>query len=196
MKILLVSEGASELAGALKTLVQRLGLNESEIEQKRVSDSKLHAHHGKGKGYFKRSLRWMLQAQKEGYDALILVIDHDDRAERKNELDEAQAYQATTIPRALGVAIKTFDAWMLADEVALTAILNRNIQRQPSAEELADPKSLIQQIAEEANWSDEIAVLYTQISERVDLTVLRQRCERGFGVFAQRVEGLCEQGLA
>jgi hypothetical protein len=57
MKVLLVSEGASELGGALKKLVERLGLIGHEIAQDRVSQQSIHAHHGKGRGYFKRSVR-------------------------------------------------------------------------------------------------------------------------------------------
>jgi hypothetical protein len=77
MRVLLVAEGASELAGALEALVRRLGLEDAEIAHDRVSSPNLHAHHGNGKGYFKRTIRWMFEAQKRGYDALILLIDQD-----------------------------------------------------------------------------------------------------------------------
>jgi len=100
MKVLLVGEGASELAGALETLVRRLGLAEAEIAQDRVSRRDLHAHHGKGRGYFKRAVRWMLEAQKRGHDALILVIDEDGHPERSQEFADAQQYTGTTIHRA------------------------------------------------------------------------------------------------
>jgi hypothetical protein len=83
-----------------------------------VSRKDIHAHHGKGQGYFKKALRWILEAERRGYDALVLVIDQDNTPERVQEINKAQNDQRVTLRRALGVAIRTFDAWMLADEQA------------------------------------------------------------------------------
>jgi hypothetical protein len=116
MKILLVGEGRHELAGALPALVQRFTSTDIQYDLDRVSRNDIHAHHGRGGGYFKKALRWIREAEKRGYDALILLIDEDNRPERTREIDDAQDHSTVTaLPRALGVAIRTFDAWMLAD---------------------------------------------------------------------------------
>jgi hypothetical protein len=47
MKVLLVSEGPSELNGALQNLVRRLGVTEGDIDIDRVSQRDVHAHHDK-----------------------------------------------------------------------------------------------------------------------------------------------------
>lgn len=43
-------------------------------------------------------------------------------------------------PRALGMAIRSFDAWMLADDGVLTLVLGKPIDTQPSPEKNRDPK--------------------------------------------------------
>jgi hypothetical protein len=190
MKILLVGEGASELAGALETLVRRLGLAEAEIDRDRVSNPAVHAHHGKGKGYFKRCIRWMLEAKKRGYDALILVIDQDGLLERTRELNESQESAVCTIQRALGVAIQTFDVWMLADEAALTKVIGTQISRQPNPEDISDPKNAINCLLNGNADAVSIAELYKRISSEIDLELLQSRYEKGFAVFARRVRVL------
>lgn len=190
MRILLVSEGPSELHGALQNLVRRLGMIEDDIEVDRVSQRSVHAHHGKGRGYFKRAVRWMLEAQKRGCDALILVIDQDGRPERTREIDEAQAYTGTPVLRALGVAIRTFDAWILADERALTGILETSVSRQPQPESILDPKGICRRLLHESECSMRLAEMYAATAEIADIAMLESRCPKGFAPFAQRVRGL------
>jgi hypothetical protein len=142
MKVLLVSEGRHELAGSLETLVRRLSPHKVEVDYNKISQGGIHTHHGKGEGYYKRAVRWLLEARKRGFEAIVLVIDEDGQAERVKEIAEAQQYAGTEFPRAFGVAIRTFDAWMLADEQALTSVLGRPIQRQPAPETVKNPKQV------------------------------------------------------
>jgi Domain of unknown function (DUF4276) len=190
MKVLLVGEGPSELGGALEILVRRLGLTDAEFDTDRVSQKHLHAHHGKGQGYFKRAVRWMLEANKRGYDALILVIDEDGCAERTREFSEAQQFRGTSIRRALGVAIRTFDAWLLADEKALTAVLQLAISRQPDPESIAEPKRACIELLNSSDESIRPLEMYAAIAELVDIGILQSRCRRGFAIFADRVRKL------
>ncbi len=192
MKVLLVGEGASELAGALKAFVNRMGISEHEIEQDKVSRRDIHAHHGKGKGYYKRAIRWMREAQKNGYDAIILLIDQDDRPERVKEFAAAQEYLSVPIRRALGVATRTFDAWMLADEKALTTVLEYQVSRQTDPEKLADPKRVCTDLLENSPQDMSPAKMYAAIANIVDISVLEARCSKGFGPFAQRVRELSQ----
>jgi hypothetical protein len=190
MKILLVGEGPSELNGALQNLVRRLGVTGGDIEIDRVSQRDVHAHHGKGRGYFKRAIRWMLEARKRGCGALILVIDQDGRTERTREIDDAQQYEGTSVYRALGVAIRTFDAWMLADEKALTNVLGVAVSRQREPERIVDPKSVCRDLLSDSDWSLRQAEMYAAITAAVDIDVLEARCPAGFAPFAQRVREL------
>jgi hypothetical protein len=190
MKILLVSEGPSELNGALQNLIVQLGVKGDDIEVARVSQRDIRAHHGRGRGYFKRAVRWMLEAQKRGYDAIILVIDQDGLPERMREINDAQEFGGTSIYRALGVAIRTFDAWMLADEKALTTVLGTAVSRQPEPEGIVDPKEICGELLERSACSLRQTEMYAAIAEVVDIAVLEKRCPKGFASFAQRVRAL------
>ena len=191
MKVLLVSEGKHELAGALETLVRRLfSPREIEIDHDKVSIADVHAYHGKGQGYTKRAIRWLLDARKRGYDAIVLVIDEDGQTERVREIAEAQKHEGFEFQRAFGVAIRTFDAWMLADEQALTAVLGCQIQCQPAPESEKDPKQACKDLRDAGEADISQTEMYVRIAERVNLLLLEQRCPRGFAPFADRVRRL------
>lgn len=190
MKVLLVSEGKHELTVSLETLVRRLSPHELEIDHDKVSQGGVHAYHGKGRGYYKRAIRWLLEARKRGYDGIVLVIDEDGQAERVKEIADAQNYASSELPRALGVAIRTFDAWMLADEQSLTAVLGCKIQRQPEPEGVKDPKRACKDLRDACEADLSQTQMYVRIAELVELSLLEQRCPRGFAPFAERVRQL------
>jgi hypothetical protein len=80
MRALIVSEGTHEQGrenceGALSILVRRLLDRATDIRQEKVSDRKVRVHlqPGKTPGYQKRALAWMNFAEKEGFDAVVLV---------------------------------------------------------------------------------------------------------------------------
>lgn len=190
MKVLLVSEGKHELTGSLETLVRRLSPRELEIHLADVHWNDIHTHRGKGQGFYKRAIRWLLEARKRGHDAVVLVIDEDGQAERIKDVANAQNYAGNEFPRAFGVAIRTFDAWMLADEQALTAALGCLIQRQPAPEDVKDPKQACKVLRDESEADISQTQMYVRIAELVELSLLEQRCPRGFAPFADRVRRL------
>lgn len=90
----------------------------------------------------------------------------------------------------MGTAIRSFDAWMLADEQCLTRALNRAdhpVCRQPDPEEITEPKRACTDLC---NDGMALADLYTNIAATINLDALRNRCPRGFAPFAARVCGL------
>ena len=192
MKVLLVAEGQHELgdgtaAGALEVLVRRLsGGQVLQIDRRKVSDPSLRAFHGTGQGFYKRALRWLLHAAGEGYDALVLVVDHDGHDVRLRQIDDAQDSGLTPLPRALGVAVRTFDAWMLADERALSIVLGRPIARQTDPESIAWPKERCTELRNSADSDLGLAALYAAVATQADPTILERRCPRGFAPFAFR----------
>ncbi len=197
MRILIVSEGAHELGddnleGALVVLSRRL-LGENVIfNRDRVKSPRVRVHlqPGKGDGYEKRALGWIRLAEREGYDAIILVIDQDGKRERKQQFDRAQDDLRLPLPRALGVAIKTFDAWMLADEQALSAVLGTHIDLSPNPESEDDPKSRCESLRNEARSQLSPRAMYAEIAKRTDMEKLEARCPNGFAPFAGRVRAL------
>jgi hypothetical protein len=192
MKVLLVGEGAHELSGALEQLVQRVSAKPLDCTRARVQDNSIHAHHGKGRGYFKKTVRWILEARERGFDALVLVIDQDSRTERNEELRQAQEENSVTrgIARAVGVAIRTFDAWMLADELAAGQVLACNVSPQQAPETIGMPKEVCRGLLTASGREIGLSQMYAEIAAVARIDLLEQRCPRGFGTFALRVRAL------
>jgi hypothetical protein len=92
MRVLVVSEGIHERAGALENLLEKLGGNRDYFESDPVSNNKIHIFHGKGQGYFKKAVSWLKEAEKRNVDALILLIDEDSQKERRKQIEKAQDY--------------------------------------------------------------------------------------------------------
>lgn len=188
MRVLVVSEGEHELGGALNALVQRTAGKQFEFEAKTVRDPDLRSHHGKGDGFFKKAVRAMIFAEKQNYEGLIFVVDEDNDPDRRRQIAEAQLYIRVAIPRALGIAVKTFDAWMLADEHALRIVLGHIVQRQPDPEAIRDGKSFCRKLCETHRFEGKLAELYSRIAENAQIAVLEERCPKGFGVFQNEFE--------
>ncbi len=194
MRVLLVSEGAHEGSGALQHLVRRALPRMTSCEWRQVKDSRLRVHHGKGTRLLKRAVSWIRQARHEGFDALVLVIDHDGDDQRITDLDGAQEEFRITggMPRALGVAIRSFDAWMLADEAALSQVLGYPVPRQADPEGIRDPKLSYRQLRDRASIELRQRDLYADIASQVDLQRVAERCPQGFAVFISRLQKLAD----
>jgi hypothetical protein len=190
MRVLVVSEGEHEQSGALENLLKRLGGQNATFDVDRVSNNRIHALHGKGDGYFKRAVRWLLEAQKRGAEALVFLIDEDGRKERVTQIRNAQVSTLSALPRALGVAIRMFDAWMLADEGALTEVLGYQVNRQPDPETIRDPKTACQDLLGKSSAGLAQREMYAQVAGRASLDILSERCPGGFAPFATNVRAI------
>ncbi len=195
MKVLLVAEGPHEMGkgeegGALEILIRRLHQGIIQCDLDRVSRKDIHTYHGKGGGYFKRAMGWLLYAKEKEYDALILVIDQDKYPERVQEFTDAQNNNMVSLRRALGVAIRTFDAWMLADEQALTRVLSYVIPRQRNPEEIRGGKGVCAQLLEQSKINMSQSDLYSTVAREADIDTMKERCPQGFAPFAERVSDL------
>jgi len=192
MKVLLVSEGVHEEAGALEAFVRCVAPRIQSCTWDCSSRNDIVTRKGKGQGFFKRAVRWMLHARKQGFDALVLVIDQDRRRESSRELDEAQneITQTGKFPRALGIAIRSFDAWILADEKALTSVLGYDVNRPKSPEDDRNPKKTCAKLLEKCTVNMRPRDFYAEVAKRADPQCLCERCPKGFGVFAARLQSL------
>ena len=94
------------------------------------------------------------------------------------------------LPRAMGVAIRMFDAWMLADERALTQILGYRINRQSDPETIRNPKQICAELLIESPTQISQREMYARISSSIGLDILSDRCPLGFRPFAAYVRKL------
>lgn len=189
MKVLIVGEGKNE-EESLPAIVTRLANCDIECDFRKVTDTSFTKIHGKGKGFFKKALGWIRQATRENYDALVFLIDEDGDSSRITQINEAQTDITFKIQRACAVAVKTYDAWFLADERALTRILHTTVQRQMSPENNPDPKSHCIDLATQESSINGLSDFYSQVAGVMDMQVVKNRCPRGFCLFADRVEAL------
>ncbi len=190
MTVLVVAEGKHELSGALENLLKRLGGDNAVFEFDRVSNKNIHAFHGKGKRYFKRAFRWLKEAEQKGADALILLIDEDGIRERIGQIQEAQDSLLSQLPRAMGVAIRMFDAWMLADEKALTEVLGNNVNRQTNPETIGNPKQVCAKLLADSQIQISQSEMYASVSSKINIEILCDRCKSGFKPFATYVRNI------
>lgn len=188
MRVLVVGEGPNEEA-ALPIIVRRLngGIQDVEFDRFKNAPRRLH---GSGNRLFKRSVDWILEAARRGFDGVVVLIDEDGDLDRRRAITAAQAHESTPTPRACGVAIRTFDAWFLADEQALTRTLGKTVQRQADPETQRDPKAACDSLiacADIISRSD----LYRRLADCMCVQTVCERCPAGFKPFAERVESLC-----
>jgi hypothetical protein len=110
------------------------------------------------------------------------------KRKRSQQIADAQdSEEVSRLPRGMGVAIKTFDAWMLADEKALSDVLGCVIARQPDPETIRDPKQVCANLLADSENPMAQSDMYAKIAHRLDVAVLVSRCPSGFGPFAERV---------
>lgn len=197
MRVLVVSEGRHELAldretGPLVELLRRLMTSEAEFVRKKVSDPAVRTHKQKGKAaaYEKRALMWISYAAKQGFDSLVLLVDQDGETERREGIDNAQQHPRFTVPRALGLAVETFDAWMLADEQSLSVALGRQVPRQKSPEGIRNPKDVCRDLHTSSNCENDLTQVYTLVAASMNFETVTKRCPLGFAPFRSRVEEL------
>ena len=190
MKVLVVSEGKHEQSGALENLLKRLGGTHASFECDRVSNNSIHAFHGIGKGYFKRAIRWIKEAENRQADALVFLIDEDGKSERIEQIRDAQDSLISQLRRAMGVAIRMFDAWMLADEKTLTQVLGYKINRQPDPETIRNPKQVCANLLAKSQNHMSQSEMYAAISHEIDIDILCDRCRSGFEPFVVSVRNI------
>lgn len=109
---------------------------------------------------------------------------------RVQEITDAQNDQRVALRRALGVAIRTFDAWMLADEQALTRVLGCAVLPQRALEAVSDAKGMCAQLLGESRIAIPQSEFYASVAHEVDMSTLERQCAKGFVPFAQRVRSL------
>lgn len=195
--VLIVAEGDHELAGghsdaALTILVRRLigdGI-EFQTTGKPIRELSGHMHPGRGDRLGRKFIGIMRFAEQHGFSAAVILIDHDGDDTRLKSATYAQEAGVTRLPRAVGIAVKSFDAWFLADHAALSKVLSRNVDRQADPEGIRSPKELCQKLNDSSPETRRLRDVYSMVAAVADLQILRDRCPIGFAVFAERVEGL------
>lgn len=193
---LLVVEGPHEEHGAAEVLVRRCMPNGQDYAwtiDRWKNASRRHRRFistGEGDGIFKKIVHIMLSATSSGYDAVIILIDRDQDRRRSKSVADAQQSNHMPIPRAIGLAVESFDVWFLSDEKSLSKVLGVNIQTQTNPEAMGDPKSVMKDLIRQHRVDASQREIYLQIAKIIDLERLSHRCPDGFGPWRKYLEKL------
>ncbi len=203
--LLVVSEGARDVGratglheGAVRVLVRKVvdareGRSTSEFEVLGVEAPRAHR---KERGDTRRLSLALSEMKAFGCHSVAFVIDADGYTDRLSRLeDERLAIErvAGEQPIALGVAVQTVEAWLLADETALNGAVapEPKIVTQPDPESLwgaartpAHPKAIFEAFV--AMGAQPTAAPYDAVASRTRIDVLEKRCP-SFRRFADEV---------
>lgn len=205
------AEEAEGRIGAIRVFVERI-LRESfvrnppPIESGAERLSTIGRRH-KANGFDGKVKAVIKEARIRGYDSLAVVVDRDRtaRGERwelleKGRTDALAAGEPLAERTAIGVAIETVEAWLLADVLALNQALELDPPaEQPTAPEELDgpprtdrhPKIVLGKII--ARAMNATAPSLEEIARRARLDMVEKACPKGFGAFAESVRGLCRR---
>ena len=188
MRVLVVCEGEHEQSGALQNLLIKLGGGQAEFTAEDVSN--IRVAQGIGSHFKKKAIACLRLATINQYDALVFLVDQDNDKKRIKQIQQAQEHQEEPLPRAMGVAIKTFDAWMLADEQALTKVLGYTIPTQPDPETENNPKQKCKELRDNSNKTIAQREMYAEIANQINIEILSARCPKGFKPFAENAKNI------
>lgn len=215
-RVLILGDGAHELDGgaatdsdsepALHCLIRRLaGDSESLVmesgrfrEMGKVSASLVvrHAANARAHAYRRKTMYAMQLAKQKGFDGVAILLDRDRKkeAETLTPLREGRdsGRDAGGPPCAVGVAVETFDAWMIADAGAIESAGGDKSKAHPSPEHLDGKEGTGRHPKERARevFTDEehLGPCYRRVARSLDLDLLRKHCPKGFAPFAEDVE--------
>jgi len=219
LRILLIGDGRHELGSRLdEPLVPRdlpplgilvhrlLGKPENasfvsrrfrDIGQARVTSVVRTVQDAKISAFARKAAQGIAKARAEGFDAVVILIDRDRRtnAETIDCLSQGRdsVTQKMPSPRcAVGVAIETFDAWMIVDGAAIGDAGGDASHSFPEAEGLdgdeqsgRHPKTKAAQIF---GSGEGLGDKYAAVAKHVRLDLLSKLCDKGFAPFAREVQ--------
>jgi len=207
LRVLIVGEGRHELGifdgdsgpegalGALPRLVHRLLGNPDTIEYDCRSLRSIMHVRGKARNRYARKVKGAMRTAKlEGHNGVVVLIDRDREpdGERIGALREGRdSMQADVpVPCAVGTAVETFDAWMIADLTAVQAAKGDHSKVPPNPESLAGKEGTGSHPKEVARAAlgPGLARAYSTVAENADFEVLKRQCPQGFAPFAGEVE--------
>ncbi|MFP4435407.1 MAG: hypothetical protein ACLFTN_13165, partial [Phycisphaerae bacterium] len=181
--------------GALPRLVNRLLPEAADWSFCCKPWKNVKAPQGKGPLLARKTMVAMTRGGLDGFDAVVVVMDRDRVRSRLNDLatgrdDSSSDISSPFVPCAVGVAVETFDAWMIVDGGAAKCAGAEGANTHGEPEKLTGkeksgnhPKDRAEDI-----FGGGLTEAYSAVAPSVDLDMLRERCPNGFGAFADDVQ--------
>lgn len=146
-----------------------------------------------GRGFARKVKAAMVDAVRDRAIAVVVVADRGGERNRKR-LEEMKkgrddaAQDGINVPAALGLAVEELEAWLLADETAISATTGMTLAGAlPDPESDNNPKSTLSRLYSQATARKDRWRLHEAIADGIDLDSLARRCPRGFSPFQQEI---------
>jgi hypothetical protein len=164
-----------------------------------IESGRLHRYH-RATGLVRKVVGTVREANIQGLDAVVVVMDRDGEknANRVREFKEGRdcAAREVPIPTAVGVAIETLEAWLLADEPAIGRALG--LETPPAKgidpEKLTGrsgapdhPKTMLKKLLASDSQDRGYVEQVEAIAREADVEVVEKRCSKGFKPFADEI---------
>ncbi|MDY7010775.1 MAG: DUF4276 family protein [Planctomycetota bacterium] len=149
--------------------------------------------HGRRHRYAKKAIWAIVEASRNDFDAVVIVIDRDRRVEKETIQPLREGRDSCSIsgkiPCAVGCAVETFDAWMIADGNAIKHAGGVGNHKNPESlygkeGKGKHPKDIAANIFDGKRG---LSKKYAIVAENVDLLSLEKTCPKGFKPFANDV---------
>ncbi|NJL89886.1 MAG: hypothetical protein HC916_08945 [Coleofasciculaceae cyanobacterium SM2_1_6] len=205
-----------EKEGALHTLIRRelksIGLSDCEFVHRHPTLNERKTSQLTG-GYSilnPRYLKQILIAWKpEEVDMIVIVADADDVLEKRqreleialqtirdNHLDKDEKLVSN---RSVGgLAIRDFEAWLLADFEAVSRILGEKIDQMTDLENFVNSKYTLENAIAQSSYLAEnvsnqrLLQVKWNLAFEINLVILKSLCPQGYGTFAENLTKVAE----
>lgn len=207
MTALLFSEGVLDLGegtpfaddsreGPLRVLIHNV-LHDCDglfLEARRLSKV-----HGDGernglRGFALKAFRALRDAEREGKDAVFIVVDEDGRPKerRLERLQEGRAAANHQPASAIGVAQPMVEAWLMGDADGWQKCFGADAPAPPANPEADTGNSSSRRYAKDVLWQlsqghrgdDDRLTTYVRLAEQLDWRRVADACPRSFAPFA------------
>lgn len=201
-----------ENEGALHTLIRRelksLGLPDCDFVQRHplITESRCFKRRTGHSILDPKYLAQVVIAWKpEEVDVIVIVVDADDNlSERQKVLELALTKirsnhldgndKPISDGSAVGLAIKNFETWLLADIQTISKILSIEPEQFDDLENLSDTKDILERMLAKSTYLSEDTSnqrplrIRWNLAFEVDLEVIKTRCITGYAKFAQDIK--------
>jgi len=139
----------------------------------------------RGHGFIRELPTFARQLRDDGVDVVVAVVDTDatqinERLRLLREAKQRCAELGVAVCIAEGLAVRSLEAWLLADEAAVFSVFDgdRASVKFPSPEHDPMPKSTLNRIVRTLTAGREVsfASFADELAEAIRLPVLRQKC--------------------
>ncbi len=123
---------------------------------------------------------------------VVFLVDADDAPVNDRRTILRDALERSGLDGAVGVVVKEFESWLIADQAALTRVLGKGHTSPVAVEDLecrAAKNMLMEWSKSHARPGRDALAIRRELAEAVDLDTLNVRCT-SFAVFRREIEAL------